>query len=418
MSTKVMTEGVTERPTDLTSPHRAMLEAQASCASLTSISSALSSTSINSTPISNIKIASINLFNFIEPPLAYYDFENIYSHGQWQKKCQWLSEFLAHRQPDIIGFQEVFSPEPLKRIASEQGLVHFAVIDEPTLVSDYIYRSPVVALASRYPIIEVSSVEPDSHLVAAMGLSSEFAFSRKVLRATVEMPYIGKCDYYVVHFKSKRAGLALESKPLGQDEGVGSASCIKLHAETQLLTEQALGRWASTMQRGAEAALLFNGILVRRQTSKYPVIVMGDFNDSLSMGALDALTIQGDSIHSGDIKAAGLGHLSDAALASVFAPYQLQDAYELFVEANLRDNLYSNTAYYKERRPATHYYGPKGSVLDYILLSSEFDASHGRSLAQVVDYLTCDRHLVRPEYERDAYSTDHAPVVVSLALRR
>lgn len=369
----------------------------------------------------NIKIASINLFNFIEPPLAYYDFENIYSHGQWQKKCQWLSEFLAHRQPDIVGFQEVFSPEPLKRIAREQGLGYFAVVDEPALISDYIYRSPVVALASRYPIVEISSVEPDARLVAAMGLSSEFAFSRKVLRATVEVPHIGKCDYYVVHFKSKRAGLALEPKlfehqPLGLDN-LAPAASMKLHSETQLLTEQALGRWASTMQRGAEAALLFNGILVRRQESKHPVIVMGDFNDSLTMGALDALTIQGESIHSNDIKAAGFGHLSDAALAAVFAQYQLKDAYELFIEANLRDSLTGNTAYHREHRAATHYYGPKGSVLDYILLSSEFDASHGRSLAQVVDYQTCDRHLVRPEYERDAYSTDHAPVIVELALR-
>ncbi|MGL6123372.1 MAG: endonuclease/exonuclease/phosphatase family protein, partial [Shewanella sp.] len=276
-------------------------------------------------------------------------------------------------------------------------------------------------LASRYPIVEISSVEPDSRLVAAMGLSSEFAFSRKVLRATVKVPHLGLCDYYVVHFKSKRAGLALEAKlfehqPLGLDN-LAAAAGMKLHSETQLLTEQALGRWASTMQRGAEAALLFNGILVRRQESTHPVIVMGDFNDSLSMGALDALMIQGESIHSNDIKAAGLGHLSDAALAAVFAQYQLQDAYELFIEANLRDCLTGNTAYHREHRAATHYYGPKGSVLDYILLSNEFDANHGRSLAQVVDYQTCDRHLVRPEYERDAYSTDHAPVMVELVLR-
>lgn len=395
-------------------------------------------TTVPHTRVANIKIASINLFNFIEPPLAYYDFENIYSHGQWQKKCHWLSEFLAHRQPDIVGFQEVFSPEPLKRIASEQGLVYFAVVDEPTLISDYIYRSPVVALASRYPIVEVSSVEPDARLVAAMGLSSEFAFSRKVLRATIEVPQIGLCDHYVVHFKSKRAGLALEPKLIEpkrfenqslDSDNLAPAASIKLHSETQLLTEQALGRWASTMQRGAEAALLFNGILVRRQESKHPVILMGDFNDSLTMGALDALTIQGESIHSNDIKAAGLGHLSDAALSAVFAQYQLKDAYDLFIEANRfieanlfiepnqQNSLMGNTAYHREHRAATHYYGPKGSVLDYILLSSEFDASHGRSLAQVVDYQTCDRHLVRPEYERDAYSTDHAPVIVELALR-
>lgn len=60
---------------------------------------------------SNIRIATINLFNFIEPPLAFYDFENIYSHGQWQKKCQWFGELLNQYHPDIVGFQEVFSPD-------------------------------------------------------------------------------------------------------------------------------------------------------------------------------------------------------------------------------------------------------------------------------------------------------------------
>lgn len=361
---------------------------------------------------SNIRIATINLFNFIEPPLAFYDFENIYSHGQWQKKCQWFGELLNQYHPDIVGFQEVFSPEPLKQLAAQQGLTHFAIVDSATLVSDYIYQSPVVALASRFPILEVHAIEPDAHLVAAMGLSSQFTFSRKVLRATVDIPQIGACDCYVVHFKSKRPGLALEPHPLGLT--LSAPHTLALHSETKLLTEQALGRWASTMQRGAEAALLFHAILARRQSIRYPVILMGDFNDSLSMGALDALTLQGEHLHSNDIKAAGLGHLSDTARSAVFAQYRLQDAYELFIAANMPDNLVHS----REHRAATHYYGPKGSVLDYILLSNEFDASDSRSLAQVVDYQTCDRHLVRPEYERDAYSTDHAPVWVELALRR
>lgn len=371
-----------------------------------------------------IKIATINLFNFIEPPLAFYDFENIYSHSQWQKKCGWFSDFLRHYQPDIVGFQEVFSPEALQLLVAEQGLSNFAVVDKPTLISDYVYRSPVVALASRYPIIEVHSVEPDPKLIAAMGLSSQFRFSRKVLRATVDVPQLGTCDCYVVHFKSKRPGLALESHPLSAD-AVSSdlghrnavSNCCRLHSETQLLTEQALGRWASTMQRGAEAALLFHAILGRKQRSRHPVIVMGDFNDCLSSGALNALTIQGDEIHSNDINAAGLGHLSAAALAAVFAQYQLQDAYGIFMAGDLDLDATQGAIHKHGQRPPTHYYGPKGTVLDYILLSHEFDASDARSLAQVVDYQTCDRHLIRPEFDRDAYSTDHAPVVIELELR-
>ncbi|MCH1929165.1 endonuclease/exonuclease/phosphatase family protein [Shewanella sp. A25] len=360
-------------------------------------------------------LATINLFNFIEPPLAYYDFENIYTQSQWQRKCQWFSDFLSHHIPDIVGFQEVFSPDALQTLALENGLPHFAVIDKPTLISDYIYKSPVVALASRFPIVEIASVEPDAQLVAAMGLSSNFSFSRKVLRATVALPQIGECDCYVVHFKSKRPGLALDATEIETLKRTETG----LDAEPLLLTEQALGRWASTMQRGAEAALLFHAILKRRQTDSKPMILMGDFNDTLSMGALDALTMRGETIHGNDIKAAGLGALSDAALGKRFRHYQLSDAFELFIEANLfvEENHADNTDYYRQRRSATHYYGPKGSVLDYILLSNEFDARDGASLAQVIDYQTCDRHLVRPEFERDAYSTDHAPIVVELAMR-
>nr|WP_258406002.1 endonuclease/exonuclease/phosphatase family protein [Shewanella acanthi] len=360
-------------------------------------------------------LATINLFNFIEPPLAFYDFENIYSQSQWQRKCQWFSDFLSHQIPDIVGFQEVFSPNALQALALENGLPHFVVIDKPTLIKDYIYQSPVVALASRFPIVEVAGVEPDTQLVAAMGLSSNFSFSRKVLRATVAMPHIGECDCYVVHFKSKRPGLALDAAEIDALKNTDT----KLNAEPLLLTEQALGRWASTMQRGAEAALLYHAILKRRQDTSKPVILMGDFNDTLSMGALDALNMRGESIHGNDIKAAGLGALSDAALAKRFTHYQLTDAFELFIEANLfvEENHADNTDYYRQHRSATHYYGPKGSVLDYILLSNEFDARDGASLAQVTDYQTCDRHLVRPEFERDAYSTDHAPIVVEITLR-
>lgn len=372
----------------------------------------IESSAANTVPATTIKLASVNLFNFIEPPLAFYDFENIYSQAQWQKKCAWLSAFLQTSQADIVGFQEVFSPDALQDLTQAAGLTHFAVVDEPKVLNDYIYHSPVVALASRFNIVEVNAITPDAKLVAAMGLSSEFAFSRTVLRATVDVPVLGLCDCYIVHFKSKRAGLAQDPPALGLAKKTPQSEAT-LHAETQLLTDQALGRWASTMQRGAEAALLYHRIITRRQACQYPVVLMGDFNDSLTTGALDALVIQGESIHSGDVKAAGLGHLNEAMLATIFAKYQLQDAYDLCEQANQRENLH----YFPTSRASTHYYGPKGSVLDYILLSSEFDAKQGASLAQVINYQTFDRHLVRPEYERDAYSTDHAPVMVELAFR-
>ena len=68
-------------------------------------------------------------------------------------------------------------------------------------------------------------------------------------------------------------------------------------------------------------------------------------------------------------------------------------------------------------RPATHYYGSQGSVLDYILVSSEFDPKQLKNLAHIENYQTFDHHLVRPDFERDSDSTDHAPIMMTFSLR-
>ena len=47
--------------------------------------------SIRTLANSEIKIATLNLFNYIEPPNACYEFERIYTSVQWLKKQQWTS---------------------------------------------------------------------------------------------------------------------------------------------------------------------------------------------------------------------------------------------------------------------------------------------------------------------------------------
>ena len=86
------------------------------------------------------------------------------------------------------------------------------------------------------------------------------------------------------------------------------------------------------------------------------------------------------------------------------------------LEAKLEGTLEA-TRKEKVVRTPTHYYGGGGSVLDYILLSYEFDASYQDSLFQVSDYDTYDRHLINPIFERDGESTDHGVVLVTLTLR-
>ena len=342
-----------------------------------------------------LKIATFNLFNYLEPPNAYYDFERIYSKAQWEKKQRWITDYLHEYQPDIIGFQEVFSPESLKGLVVAQGYDYFEVVDQPDVIDDFIYRSPVVAIASRYPIVEVAAVKPNAELAETLGLANDFSFSRKVLRATVEMPHLGKCDCYVVHFKSKRSMIEL-------DETDKSRSPEKTIIES--LKAQVAGSWGSTIKRGSEATLLMIDMIERREATGNPMVLMGDFNNTLSDGILSHLLTN------------TLRFVSSIDRDAYLAKYCLNDAWNLFEVAVINEASEADLEEKPIRKP-THYFGAGSSVLDYILLSCEFDASYHDSLYQVSGYDTYDRHLINPIFERDGESTDHGIVLVTFTLR-
>ncbi|GAM73307.1 endonuclease [Vibrio ishigakensis] len=211
-----------------------------------------------------IRIASLNLFNYIQPPSAYYDFENIYSQKQWQDKQAWLTRTLFELNADVIGLQEVFSVEVLKQHLFSLGYGYFYAAGEPKLESDYVFSEPVVAIASRYPITDVETLAVD------LRIRSEFSFSRAPLLATIVCPDLGELDCCVVHFKSQR--------PTAFD------------VDEELRAELAeVERWRSTSQRGMEARYLLH-LLKKAKTDKgNPQILMGDFNRDLSSTELSCL---------------------------------------------------------------------------------------------------------------------------------
>ncbi|NKF51313.1 endonuclease [Shewanella sp. WXL01] len=365
------------------------------------------------------RVASINLFNFIEPPAAFYDFENIYTQAQWQGKLAWFSDWVTSANPDMIGFQEVFSPQALAAWAKDNGYPHFAVIDEPTLVNDYTYKNPVVAFASRFPITDFGEVGIDKDACELMGLSRDFGFSRKPLRATVELPEFGALDCYVIHFKSKRNQL---------DDNLEYRSSMTGAAE--FVAKQVLGKWGASLQRGSEATALYYAMLARRFESTNPYVLMGDFNDKLASDLFSAFR-QSQRIFRSDISDANLAKQSDTELKASLQQFAVFDSYELHFQGarcnktlaqdefeTSLDELNQLESHSASQRSATHYYGNVGSVLDYILVSSEFNPAALQNLAQVVDYQTFDRHLIKPDYERDKDSTDHAPVMMTFELRR
>ena len=362
-----------------------------------------------------LNIATFNLCNYLEPPNAFYEFERIYSSQQWQKKQRWISEYINNKQPDIIGFQEVFSIGSLKILLEKLGYNYFSVVDTPEIIDDFIYKKPVVALASKYPIISTSVIDENAEHIKALGLINNFTFSRKILNATIAIPHIGPCDCYVVHFKSKRSMIEY-------DERLHQYSVEK--TITEHLKANISGSWASSVQRGSEAALLLLAMIQRREKTGQPMILMGDFNNSLEDGILNHLLT-----HS-------LRYVSQKNQTQYIAKYCLYDAWALFIQSthnneteqlqqsNNKNNQgdEKNTVQTEQQslaytRKPTHYFGGSSSVLDYILLSADFDASYHKSLFQVTDYCVFDRHLINPLFDRDGESTDHAIVQITLSLR-
>ncbi|KIO38167.1 endonuclease/exonuclease/phosphatase family protein [Shewanella sp. cp20] len=363
----------------------------------------------SSTAASQIRIASFNLYNFIAPPDAYYDFNNIYTQAQWRQKCDWIRRYLASHDPCVIGFQEVFSIAALKALLAEAGYPHFVTVDTPQVSDDFIYRHPVLALASKYPVLSCEACTIDQTVASLMGIAPGFQYSRLPLRATIALPHLGPCDCYVVHFKSKRAQFEPElalvsastSKPASaqnaQSEPAALAEPDSQGGEkAALFAIEAAAKWASSLVRGTEASLLRFAIARRRIETGNPVILMGDFNDSLAGGVLSALVSQDSRL---------LGELGEGA----FQAYRLQDGYQLHERSQYSPGSVA--------RPATHYHLNQGEVIDYILLSNEFDPHNDQCLAEVSQYHTYDSHLINPQYERDSHSTDHAPVMISLKIR-
>jgi endonuclease/exonuclease/phosphatase family metal-dependent hydrolase len=341
------------------------------------------------------------LFNYLEPPNAFYEFERIYSAEQWHKKQSWITEYLREHQPDIIGFQEVFSTESLKALVFEQGYEYFSVVDQPVVIDDFIYKSPVVAIASRFPIVDTQAVTPDSALAQTLGLADDFSFSRQIVRATIDVPHLGHCDCYVVHFKSKRSMLGIEDDKVKRSPEKNIIDSLKA---------QVAGSWGSSIQRGSEATLLMMSMIGRREVSNNPMILMGDFNNTLNDGILSHLLTS------------SLRFVSPIDRDAYLAKYCLNDAWDLFQMALTNESsqaIESNNdnSDKKVTRTPTHYFGASSSVLDYILLSCEFDAGYHDSLYQVSDYNTYDRHLINPSFERDGESTDHGIVLITLTLR-
>ena len=325
-----------------------------------------------------IRVGTFNLFQFVEPPYSWYTKKEKFNQEEWLEKCRWIQKQIEIMNCDIIGFQEVFSADALKSLVKELGFNYFVTVDKAKLNKNT-YISTTVALASKYPISDITYAKIDVASFKKHKFKGNFSFARLPIKAKVTLPNQKNILVYVAHLKSNR---------LNEFEYTFNKNHELKHKKE--MVKNALKGTSSTslQQRLCEASSLFVDI---KKMKKIPIILLCDFNDKEFSLTIDALSSH--KYHHNESKKAPL----------------LYDAY--YQHKPKIDNPHPEAK--APQRQATSYFLGRGNVLDYIFISKHFEKFNRNRVAQVTDYSVYDEHL-QENRDGSLVKSDHAQVVCEL----
>ncbi|GEK09669.1 endonuclease/exonuclease/phosphatase family protein [Pseudoalteromonas sp. McH1-7] len=323
------------------------------------------------------RFATFNLLNFTAPPFSFYQLHEHYNDTQWQTKTQFITGLIQHINPDVIVFQEVFTPDALQIICEDLGLVHFATVDSPS--PDHVYPNvlfkPVVAIASKLPIKSFAPLEPCPELLEYLNNQHQFKFNRTPIKCKFDIPGFGLLACYAIHLKSQRVHSMAHM--LGES-----------HQDDPLLTllHETVGTMQSQISRSLEASIIYYDALKTQREKQAATLVMGDFNDALENPALSFMT-------------------------QAFPPL----ANSSFDSVGLFDSFfYADNS--NGKKPPSHYYRGEGNVLDYILCSKEFNPNRAEQKVTSLNYYSYDAHLDPRRIDEDICYSDHAAIAIEITL--
>ncbi|CAA6828596.1 MAG: Endonuclease/exonuclease/phosphatase family protein [uncultured Sulfurovum sp.] len=325
-----------------------------------------------------IRVGTFNLFQFVEPPYAWYSKKDKFNKRQWFEKTTWIKNQILEMDCDIIGFQEVFSQDALKSLVHNLGFHYFETVDVAKLSTNnpQKYVSTIVAIASKHPITKIEDVEVHMPSVQKHDVVREdtehFRFSRKHIKATVMLANKKELLVYVCHLKSNR---------LNEFEYVFHANDTLKHKK-ELVFKALDGKHATALkQRLCEASSLFFDI---EKSKDKPTVLLCDLNDKEFSITIDALT--NPRYHD----------------ESNMNELVLHDAHHHYSQV-----VHNPHPEFKAtKRKSTSYFLGKGNVLDYIFIAKELTQ-------QVTNYLVLDNHL-QENKDGSLLQSDHAQVVCEL----
>ena len=313
------------------------------------------------------RFATFNLLNYAEPLLVLPTPRALH-RGAMANKSQFISGMIQHINPDIIVFQEVFTPDSLQILCEDLGLVHFATVDSPT--PDHIYPNvlfqPVVAIASRYPFRSFAPLEPCPELLEYLNNQHQFRFNRTPIKCKFDIPDL---VYWPV-------------MPCILNHSVCTLwrTCLQSSQDDPLLTllHETVGTMQTQISRSLEASVIYYDALKTQREKQAATLVMGDFNDAIDSPALSFMNRS----------------FPTTVNANQFDSVGLFDSF-----------LYADNT--SESKPPTHFYQGKGNVLDYILCSKEFNPNCPNSAISGLRYYSYDSHLDPKRVDEDICYSDH-----------
>lgn len=363
----------------------------------------------------DIVLATVNLYNLQVPGRAMYPRSRLYEQAEYDAKIDWLAGALARLDADVVGFQELWSPQALRDVLARPVLAgRYA----PAFIMDREWDGIAVAAAVRAPweitqverikafppqmrlrkrgrtMVEIRENPPEADAALAESLEgapslegdAEFvpsheddrirvginAFSRSALRVRVahgraKRPTPPPLDVFVAHLKSKL------STPLDDVEWRDEA--VRVH-------QSALGAALSAIRRTAEATALRIVMTEAMRDNDTPAVLLGDMNDGQFSDVLAILTGQ-PSFRVYDRSTAG--RRSDAGLYTAATLQQLR---------SLRDVLYT----YEHRNVR--------EIIDHVLVSEQFYDFSDKRLWSFRDLTVINDHVDAPERA----TTDHGLV--------
>lgn len=325
-----------------------------------------------------LQVASANVLNLALPGRGFYENQEPFEQGEYERKIGWLGSMIGRLDADVLGVQEIWDEAALTAAVARSAAQRRYVVSAPGAEGGAV-GTPRVGLVTRLAVERLTSIAEFAphEAVVLPEIGALARFERPVLLAELRTRWGLPLHVLVVHLKSKRpkylqdaAGNALEDR------------------DDPAVTARAVMR--SLLQRAAEAAALRRIVVhITGRGGEHqgePLVLLGDMNDGVHAVTTQIIAATQAAAYDRGARDVALYHAPDVA-----------------TEPSLRRDLYYS-----------HVHQGWPELLDQVWVSEELVASSKFAIGDVRRVEVFNDHL---HESRERWRSDHGFVRALLRFR-